>query len=125
MKIDWEPWVIGIIGGVCFLIGCYVGAADAKRYGFCEPDPIQAKFYIEAFYDNQYEFPKTGGDISYMYWDGRNDGGRWWGTPEYYEKVRNGGFPPRCRNVREGMGCIDWFEAGEKNWDAVLKGRPK
>ena len=34
-------------------------------------------------------------------------------------------IPPRCRNVPEGSGCIDWLELGEKDWETVLAHRPK
>lgn len=46
------------------------------------------------------------------------------GSEEWDTLSRNRTLPPRCRNVPDGSGCIDWFEPGEDNWDAVLLHRP-
>jgi hypothetical protein len=42
------------------------------------------------------------------------------GSPDWSKLTRAGMVPPRCRNVAEGQGCIDWLEAGEKDWEQVL-----
>mgnify|MGYP001591287980 CR=1 FL=1 len=45
------------------------------------------------------------------------------GTPEYTAAVARGQVPPRCRNVPEGAGCIDWLEPGEKSWEEARKSK--
>jgi hypothetical protein len=49
----------------------------------------------------------------------------WVGDLKYRDLIEAHQAPPRCRNVPDGAGCIDWLEPGETNWDEALKGRPK
>jgi len=38
------------------------------------------------------------------------------GSIEYKRLIRDHHVPPRCRDVPDGAGCIDWLEPGEKEF---------
>lgn len=46
------------------------------------------------------------------------------GNDSWMAMSRKGFVPPRCRDVPDGAGCIDWLNPGEADWSAVLANRP-